>query len=248
MNEVIRKIQRTGKVLDADGREYDAFPVSMSRAEGRVIYEMLRTIKASQTLEVGFAYAMSTLHICEAIRDREEARHIVIDPFQSSQWHNIGKLNLERAGLWSLVDFYEAPSDEVLPRLCQQNRRADFALIDGAHLFDYAFVDFFYVDKLLQPEGVVCMDDLWMPAIQQVARFFVRNRGYEILQGKIPSPVGSKMREGIKRLLGPGTIAVVRRALGRTRAGNRPTSPLLFLRKPLRESEPNWRQEHLVDF
>ncbi len=219
----------------------------MSQVEGKVIYETLRSIEASQTLEVGFAYGMSTLHICEAIRDREGACHVVVDPLQSSQWHNIGKLNLQRAGLWPLVEFYEAPSHEILPRLCEQNRRIDFALIDGAHLFDYAFVDFFYVDKLLQPEGVVCMDDLWMPAIQKVARFFVRNRGYEILQGGIPSALGTKLRERIKRVLGPRPVAALRRALGRLRAKNRPTTPLLFLRKPLGEIEPNWRQEHLVD-
>ena len=222
--------------------------MSMSEAEGKVIYETLRSIKATQTLEIGFAYGMSSLHICEAIRGREGASHIVIDPLQSSEWHNVGKLNLQRAGLWSLVEFYEAPSHEILPGLCQQNRQIDFALIDGAHLFDYAFVDFFYVDKLLQPEGVVCMDDLWMPAIQKVTRFFVRNRGYKILQGRISSALGSRVRAGIKNVFGPRTVAALRRALGRSRAKNRPTTPLLFLRKPLGEIEPNWRQEQLLDF
>jgi hypothetical protein len=48
-----------------------------------------------------------------------------------------------------VLRFYHAPSDEVLPRLCAQHERFDFAFIDGNHRFDYVLVDFFYIDKLL---------------------------------------------------------------------------------------------------
>ena len=244
---MIEQIQSTGKVFDAEGHEYDAFPVSMSAVEGEVIYQCLKNIRASQTLEIGLAYGMSTLHICKAIQHQEGARHIVIDPFQSSEWHNIGLLNLERAALLPIVDFHEAPSDEVLPQLCKENTRVDFALIDGSHLFDDAFVDFYYVDKLMRAEGIVCMDDLWMPAIQKVARFFVRNRGYQVIDGRLPQPYGTKLRDLVRAIVGEEVVRGVRRLLRRGRESGHPTTPLLFLRKPREKQPRNWDRERLVE-
>ncbi len=248
MNEVIKRIQQTGKVVDAEGHEYDAFPVSMSTVEGEVIYQCLKDIGASQTMEVGLAYGMSALHICEAICDQQDARHIAIDPLQSSEWRNIGLLNLDRAALLPIVDFYGAPSDEVLPHLCKENTCVDFALIDGSHLFDDAFVDFYYVDKLMRPEGIVCMDDLWMPAIQKVARFFVRNRSYQIVDGRLPQPYGTKLRDLVRAIVGQNAVRTARRVLRRGRESGHPTTPLLFLRKPTEERPRNWDRERLVDF
>jgi len=159
VNRAIHQIQRTGLVVDRDGDEQPAFPVSMSAEEGQEMGEVLDQMGARRTLEVGLAYGMSTLHICEAIRDKPDARHIAIDPFQTTEFDGIGLLNLERARLRHLLDFYEEPSHERLPKLLSARVELDFALIDGAHLFDCAFVDFFYVDKILRPGGVVCMDD-----------------------------------------------------------------------------------------
>lgn len=35
-----------------------------------------------------------------------------------------------------------------------------FIFIDGMHTFDYTLLDFFYADLLLQPGGVICVDDV----------------------------------------------------------------------------------------
>jgi len=248
MNNVIARIQSTGKVLAPDGEGYEAFPTSMSRSEGEAVYEMVKGMGARRTLEVGFAYGMSTMHICEALRGRNGALHVVIDPFQSSTWHNIGLLNLERAGLRSLVEFHEASSDKVLPQLHARHLEFDFALIDGAHLFDYAFVDFFYVDKMLRLGAVVCMDDLWMPAMQKVCRYYVRNRGYQIVRGVIPRPVHARIRELAKAALGAATTAALRRAVRRTRESGTATTPLLFLRKLCDVPSVDRRDHHMADF
>ena len=37
----------------------------------------------TQTLEVGYAYGLSSLHICSAIQGRKNAHHTIIDPFQA---------------------------------------------------------------------------------------------------------------------------------------------------------------------
>jgi predicted O-methyltransferase YrrM len=91
-------------------------------------------------------------------------------------------LNAQRAGLADRVRLIEAPSYEALPSLLKERAKLDFAFIDGMHTFDYALLDFFYVDKLLSPGGYVAFDDLWMPAIRKVIAFVLRNRSYELVK------------------------------------------------------------------
>jgi len=47
------------------------------------------------------------------------------------------------------------------------------------HLFDFALVDFFYVDKMLRQGGFVAFHDMWMPSLRKLVSFIVRNRRYE---------------------------------------------------------------------
>jgi predicted O-methyltransferase YrrM len=91
-------------------------------------------------------------------------------------------LNVERAGLGRRLRFYEAPSHDALPRLLAEDERFDFAFVDGMHLFDYAMVDFFYIDRMLSVGGVIAFDDIWMRAIRKVVSFVLKNRSYELVK------------------------------------------------------------------
>jgi hypothetical protein len=62
-----------------------------------------------------------------------------------------------------MIELHEAPSFQVLPKLQADGLRIDFAFIDGCHTFDYAMVDFFYIDKMLRVGGVVVFDDEYYP-------------------------------------------------------------------------------------
>lgn len=56
-------------------------------------------------------------------------------------------------------------------------------MIDGWHTFDYAMVDFFYVDRLLQVGGVVILDDTAAyAAIRKLARYVATHRQYVALK------------------------------------------------------------------
>jgi predicted O-methyltransferase YrrM len=130
------------------------------------------------SLEVGLAYGISALFLCDELRKVGASRHIVIDPYQSSQWKNIGIENLRRAGAIDLVDFREAPSHLELPRLVQDGIEIDFAFIDGRHTFDHALLDFFYSDLLLRVGGMIVFDDANWPPLRSLIRFVLRNRRY----------------------------------------------------------------------
>ena len=71
-------------------------------------------------------------------------------------------------------------ADEALPQLCSQKEEFEFAFIDGSHLFDFTFVDFFFIDKLLAVGGHVAFDDLWMPAVRKVVSFVLKNKPYQL--------------------------------------------------------------------
>lgn len=178
MNNVLEEILRTGKVKSPDGELLDAEPVSIPEEKGEFLQKLIDEIKPAVTLEVGLAYGVSTLFICDAL-DRENSRHIVIDPSQQESWKNIGLNNIRNAGYEKMIEFYAMPSFRALPQLESRGCRLDFAFIDGWHTFDYALVDFFFIDKMLKVGGIVVIDDTDWMAIRKLCRYITTNHAYK---------------------------------------------------------------------
>lgn len=135
---------------------------------------------------MSLASGASGLYICEALRDVGGKKHIIIDPHQhfphgrglGTGWEGIGVANLERAGYSDMIEFHEEDSFVALPRLYEKGTRVEFAFIDGAHTFDYAFVGFFMVDKMLNVGGVIVFDDAHYPSVRKVCRYAATNLNY----------------------------------------------------------------------
>ena len=214
VNPLLEQVYSSGKVIDAEGNQYDLAPISIPRETAVVLEEFVFRHALKRTLEVGFAYGLSALAICEAHKRRGEGSHIAIDPLEDADYHSIGLLNLHRAGRSEFVRFLSAPSHEALPQLLKAGERLDFAFIDGMHLFDNVLLDFYYVDRMLEPSGYIAFDDLWMKSIRRVISFVLSNRSYEL------EPVSSAGRPWWRR-----TARAVRR----------------FLADPLERTHPNVR-------
>jgi predicted O-methyltransferase YrrM len=177
VNSVLEEILATGLVRTADGQ-----PVSLRFNVDSAEREFLRSIVAdtrpSTSLEIGLAFGISALCICDALR--ADARHIIVDPFQFTDFKGIGLLNLERAGYRDRIDFYELLSHRALPKIEESGVRIDFALVDGGHDFDQVLVDFFNVDRLLKIGGVVVFDDVDWGSVRKACRYVAINRAYEV--------------------------------------------------------------------
>ena len=188
MNAVLAGLLTTGQITRADGTQATLHS-SITREEGEALQRLIRAYKPEVTLEVGLAFGISALFICEALAEVGGRQHIATDPHQRA-WDNLGLRHLEQAGFGSLVEHHEAPSYRALPALEAAGRRVDFAFIDGWHTFDYAMVDFFYVDLLLRPGGVLVLDDAWSyRAIRKLARYIVKHRRYRPIDaGMAPTP------------------------------------------------------------
>jgi len=135
-----------------------------------------------RTLEIGLATGGSALALASAHRDlgRGPARqHLAIDPMQLSPkaYDGAALVALERAGLVGYVHLYVGASAAVLPRLVEEGVRVGLAYVDGSHLFEDVFVDFYYTARLLPEGGVVCFDDCALRDVRKVIRFIQRNFG-----------------------------------------------------------------------
>jgi predicted O-methyltransferase YrrM len=183
MNSVLQQILTTGFVEAQDGTRHlvhSSIPVE----EGRYLQGLIRDRRPSVSLEIGCAFGVSSLFICEAMREVGGKQHIIIDPFQNDPahpWGGIGSANLARAGYGTMVELREALSFECLPRLKSEGLRIDFVFIDGQHTFDYVLVDFFLVDKLLNVGGIVVLDDYTYPSIRKVCRYIAANLPYRCI-------------------------------------------------------------------
>jgi len=186
MNSVLADILETGLLRTANGSGAVKAHSSISSSEGRFLQRLIQQLDPTVTLEVGLAYGISALFICDALNMRNETQHIAIDPNQHGGesgrgWEGIGIANLRRAGYGDIVRLIEEPSYRALAKLESSGQRIDFAFIDGWHTFDFALVDFFFIDRMLNVGGVVVFDDADWPAIRKVCRFVKTNLAYSVL-------------------------------------------------------------------
>jgi len=182
MVPVLEEILRTGQVRTADDSATVPLDSAVPADVGKFLQELIKLRKPKTTLEVGLAFGVSALFICDALRQCGGLRHIAIDPYQNhgEHWKGIGVRNLERAGFSDLIEFHESPSHVALPELETRGTRVEFAFIDGWHTFDHALTDFFHIDRILTVGGVVVFDDVFFPGVHEACRYVALNRAYAV--------------------------------------------------------------------
>lgn len=133
MNTLLENIYNTGYVEDAEGNLISPFPTATAYEIGMLFNKLIHELNLRKTLEIGMAYGLSTMFICQAHHDKGIGSHTAIDPFQSKEWKSIGLLNVKKAGLAEKFRLVEAFSHEALPQLLAEGEQFDFTFIDGSH-------------------------------------------------------------------------------------------------------------------
>ena len=180
--ELLQRAFEEGEVFTPAG-EKTALQSNVSKEECLRLYETVRALRPTVSVEVGLAQGASTLAILKALEDNGHGHHHVIDPFQS-YFGGCGLAMVEKSGLGARFTFYEKFAEEVIPAL----PRLQFAFIDGSHLFDLTLCEFVLVDKRLDVGGLIGFHDLWMPSLQSLIRFVLRNRAYGIHEPGVTTP------------------------------------------------------------
>jgi predicted O-methyltransferase YrrM len=205
IHPVVEEILTTRRVTLADGSAVDAHSF-IPRESCDLLYDVVRETRASRAIEVGMAYGISTVCLADALRQTAgaAAHHIAVDPMQTTQWGGGALSQVARAGLSDVVELVELPSHIALPQLLARGERVQVGFIDGWHTFDHTLIDFFYIDQMLEPGGIIVLDDAGYPAIKAVARFILANRSYtleRVLEHDDTASTSQQARRRLKRVL-----------------------------------------------
>lgn len=188
---LLDEIYERGEVVTPKG-EVLKMHSGISRDEGKFIYNLIQSDpRINHTLEVGCAYGLSSLNICAALRGRNGAKHIIVDPFQNTQWQSVGISNLIREEL-SWFELIEERSEFALPRIAaSRENQFEFIFIDGWHTFDHTMIDCFYATRLLGVGGYLVIDDANFPSISKVIRYLENYPCYQLF-GSVKIDPGSE--------------------------------------------------------
>lgn len=204
MNTILAEILKTQKV--SDGQETLPLHSHIDSDMGEIIAAAIKAVKPDKSIEIGFAYGISALHACDALSENHKAaKHIIIDPYQSTQWRSIGLRNVRRAGYADIISLIEEKSEIALPRLLSEGLRVQAGIIDGMHTFDHALVDFFYVNKMLDVGGIIIFDDSNFPSLLPLMRHVSTYPAYQKFRESQPLETHIMPRTVIRRALAKRT-------------------------------------------
>lgn len=183
MLETLSEIFRLNTIEINDEGQRIPLHSNTSKKQGEFLQEMFDLVKPNRSLEVGFAYGISTLFILEKHCQNNSADqcHIVIEP--DDYWGPAAVHNIKKEGLLKYLEIKKGYSDKVLASLFLQNYRIQYAYVDTTKRFDIVMQDFYLIDKMLDVGGIVILDDCgggW-PGIQRVARYVNTLPHYELI-------------------------------------------------------------------
>jgi predicted O-methyltransferase YrrM len=181
VRRVIDRLLSDGSVLSRlDGSSHELHPVAIGPAEGAALSRWVASEHASNTIEIGLGYGISTLFICDGLLAGKGGSHLALDPNQATRFADCGLQVLQDAGVMDMVEHLAEPSEIALPRLLEQGKRFDLAFVDGNHRFDGIFLDLVYLGRLLHPGKVIVVDDYQLPSVKKATSFFVANLDWTI--------------------------------------------------------------------
>jgi predicted O-methyltransferase YrrM len=174
----IATVYTDGHLVGDDGAARPIRPTGVPADVGEALRDIVIAEGATRTIEVGLAFALSTLFIVEGLLRSGDpsAHHHAVDPLQEMLFSNAGLRSIKSAGIDDVVTHVDLSSDMALAKLLEHHRgEFDLAFVDGAHWFDFAFVDTFFCLQLVKPGGLVILDDTWMPGPKLAVDYMVTN-------------------------------------------------------------------------
>lgn len=156
----IDRITNSPTTVSRDGQELQMRWHVIPRY-GRFLFTLVKMFRPRRILEVGMANGVSCAYIAKAQLSylQEDGAHVIIDPFQSTQWRDAGRAMLERLGLDRNIQVIEDYSIRAIPVLEKQGHWFDLAFIDGNHCLDYTLADVLVSDRVVRIGGLIVLDD-----------------------------------------------------------------------------------------
>jgi hypothetical protein len=106
--------------------------------------------------------------------------HISISPYADEQLRI--KQYLDGKGIGKDAIFLNGSSDQILPNVPEIPAVLDVVLIDGAHRFPFACIDFHYTEQRIPVGGFFILDDVHMPSVRILYQFLLKEKEWELVQ------------------------------------------------------------------
>lgn len=151
----------------------------LSKRYGRLLYLLVKTFQPKSILEIGMATGVSSAYIARARQSyasQTASSHVIVDPFQTTDWGGGGKALLSQLGLTDGIEIVEEPSVFAVPLLEKSGRRFDFVFIDGNHCLDYTLADVLVSDRVLHTGGLLVLDDAHSFGVKPAVRYLDHSR------------------------------------------------------------------------
>jgi predicted O-methyltransferase YrrM len=130
-------------------------PISVSPAQGKLLYLLARSIGARRILEVGTLGGYSTIWLARAIRSPGALITLELDPHHAE----VARGNLDRAGVGDLVDIQVGPATGSLAALAEAGPEPfDLVFIDADKSSNAVYFD--YAVRLGRPGTVIVVDNV----------------------------------------------------------------------------------------
>jgi predicted O-methyltransferase YrrM len=184
----------SGQVPGLHRGSFAAFPSGLTQKPGELLRRLVAQTGGTKSIETGFALGISTLFILEGLLEHDEARaqHVAVDPYQSKDWCNAGVRTVRDAGAQRFVRVVEQDSAIALPAMVAGGEQFDFGFVDGGHHFEHAFLDTYFMLRLVRPGGFVVIDDVWMPAVRAAVSYITKNLGVAEISDNAWDPAAAK--------------------------------------------------------
>ena len=145
--------------LDYNGEPHTA----LNELHLRWMLRHCATHDVRRSIEVGLGLGISAC----ALFHGGVSQHVAIE-IESSRLdiaaRNVAKVKKAE----QILTLLHGPADIHLPRLVASEGKFDLMLIDGGHRFDDAFIDVHYAKSLVNPGGVMLIDDTRMEGVAAV--------------------------------------------------------------------------------
>lgn len=177
VRSVRRRLATHGESLGADPADFER--ISLPSSDADVLRDAAAAERAGTVIEIGLGYGSSALAIADAlVSTATAARHVIIDPHQSSRFAGAGWQQLLAAGVGEVCQLIEEPSQQALPRLLASGLTADLAFVDGSHIFHNIFIDLYFLGTIVKPNGLVILDDCSWPSVAIAVSYYERYLGW----------------------------------------------------------------------
>jgi predicted O-methyltransferase YrrM len=162
----------------------------------RFLYVFVKLFQPKRILEVGMANGISSAYMATAQSGylKKKDAHVIIDPFQSTQWSRAGIALLRRLNLHENIRVIEAYSYRAVPLLEREGERFDMAFIDGNHCLDYTLTDVLTADRVLEIGGLLLLDDSSAFGVKHAVKYVDKYR-HNLKRIMFDNPVFHALRE-----------------------------------------------------